>query len=118
MARIKQVALFYIQKGGFFSIFFIVRMSYIDSNIFNNSAVVGKTCGIACSALDSSDFPTDVCKLVSRIIRQSGKYKISFILEKNINKHEEDFSEFDNDAIYLMRQILNTEYFHLDNFIF
>ena len=91
--------------------FFIVRKSHIDSNIPNNifySAFSGETFRIGRSTRHFSDFLPRVSELISKILRQGGKVRKYYSsLKKFINKHEEDFSKFDNDAYYLIRQILS-----------
>ena len=84
-------------------------MSHIDSNIPNifHSAFVSETLRIARSTQHFFDFLQKVRELISRILRQGGKVKkMSFIIKKNINKDQEDFSKFGNYPNYLIRQIL------------
>ena len=63
---------------------------------------------LTCSTLRFSDFLPRICELLSKKLRQGSKERKSYSsLKKIINKHEEDFSKFDNDAYYLIRRILS-----------
>ena len=92
--------------------FFIVRILFIDSNIPNNicnSEFVGGTLRTDCSTLHFSNLFPKVCELISRILQQGGKVRKCHSSVKNIDKRQEDFSAFNNDANYLIRHILSKQ---------